>query len=186
VERARGAGDSEGASRFRLVAVVVFGTSVLLEVVPARGRPFRPEERCCCSESEVVGAGVLGGSGFTFGGLPTRLLGGSGASETLESIDCDLLTFAAGVALLSPAMCFRVAEFSCFGGRPGLRFGLSVAGESWSDRGLTSLSSRDGDRALNGRGVERFFQGVELPLRTAAFRPSGLGTGVVAADAGYW
>lgn len=186
MERARGAGDSEGASRFRLVAVVVFGASVLLVAVLARGRPFRPEERCCCSESEVVGAGVLGGSGFTFGGLPTRLLGGSGASETLDSIDWDLLTFAAGVALLSRAMFFRAAEFSCFGGRPGFRFGLSVASVSWSDKGLTSLSSRDGDRALKGRGVERFFQGVELPLRTAAVRLSDLGTGVVAADAGYW
>jgi len=71
----------------RFVVVVAFGASVLLVAVPARGRPLRPEERCCCSESGVVGTGVLGGSGFTFDGLPTRLLGGSGASETLESMD---------------------------------------------------------------------------------------------------
>lgn len=166
------------------MAAVVFGGSILLVAVLARGRPLRPEERCCCSESDVVGAGVLGGSAFTFGGLPTRLLGGSGASETCDSTDWDLLGSAVGVALLSRGMLFRIVEVSLFGGLPGFRLGLSES-DSWSDRGLTSLSSRDGLRALNGRGVERLFQGVELPLRIAAALLCDLGTGVVLADAGY-
>ncbi len=86
-DRARGVGDADGASRFRFVAVVGFEVSGFVITVLALDRPFFPDERCCCSESDVVGAGVLGGSAFTFEGLPTRLLGGSGASEVLDIID---------------------------------------------------------------------------------------------------
>ena len=69
------------------MAIVVLEGSALLVGVSALGRPLRPEERCCCSESDVVGAGVLGGSVFTFGGLPARLLGGSSVSEAWDITD---------------------------------------------------------------------------------------------------
>lgn len=86
-DRPRGAGEAEGASRFLLVAVEVRGGSDLLVMVPARARPLRPDDFCCCSESDVVGAGVLGASGLIFGGLPTFLLGGFGVSDRFDMTD---------------------------------------------------------------------------------------------------
>lgn len=186
--RDRGTGEFGEASRLRFVAVVavlVFGRSSLAVEVPARGLPLRPEERCCCSESEVVGAGVVGGSGLTLGGRPTRLFGSSTASEAFDSTDWDRNEFAAGVALLSRGVLFLAALLSCFDGLPGRRFGLSGGGESWSDSGLTSLSSRDGLRGLKPDGIDFLFHGVELALRTSGDLVLGLGNGVVLAEAGY-
>src|SRR5689334_7773201 len=77
-ERARGAGEADEGSRFLLfVFTVLRGSFWPAEVLP-RGRPLRPDDRCCCSESDVdVGAGVVGSSGLTLSGRAARLLGGS-------------------------------------------------------------------------------------------------------------
>lgn len=93
----RGTGEAEGASRFLLVAVAVAeavvvavrGISDLLVVVvvaAVRARPVLPDD-FCCSESEVIGAGVLGASGLILGGLPTFLLGGFGVSDLFDITD---------------------------------------------------------------------------------------------------
>ena len=93
-----------------------------------RGRPTRPEDFCCCSESEVKGAGVDGGSALTLGGLPTRLFGGSGTSDAFDMTDSDLLIFTAGVALFSRGAILRTTLRSFFGCSI-VRLGLTEGGE---------------------------------------------------------
>ena len=80
--REGGTGDAVSCSRFRLFVGV---GSVLLMVLPL-GLPLRPDDRCC-SESDTVGAGVDGASGFAFGGRPGRRFGGSGTSDVVDITD---------------------------------------------------------------------------------------------------
>lgn len=70
------------------------------------------------------------GSALTFGGRPTRRLGGSGGSDALDMTDCDRLMSAAGVPLLSRGNAFLVDVESDFGGRPTRRLGLSSTADS--------------------------------------------------------
>lgn len=178
-------GDGDGPSRFLLVAVVTRGISGLVPTVFVRGRPLRPDDLCCCSESEVTGAGVLGISGFIFGGLPTFRLGGFGVSDLFDMTDCDRLKLPAGVTL-----CSRVVAFVLAGGSRLLRpsdfsAGFTGDADSVSENGLTSRSRRVGLRGLNpGRGF-LLFHGVDVALEKTEPLLSDLGIGVLPAEAGY-
>lgn len=181
----RGAGDADGASRFLFVAVVFCETSGLLVIVLVRARPLRPDDFCCCSESEVTGTGVLGASGLILGGLPGLRLGGFGVSDLFDMTDCDRLMLPAGVTLFSRTVSFAVEDSSrlvCLSG-----FEIEICGDvgSVSESGLTSRSSRDGLLGLNPLGRFLLFHGVDEALEGGADRLSDLGIGVVFAEAGY-
>lgn len=157
----------------------------MLEIVLVRARPLRPDDLCCCSESEVAGTGVLGASGLILGGLPTLRLGGFGVSDLLDNTDCDRLRLPAGVALFSRAEGFTFdvsSRLLCLS-----IFCAGILGEvaSVSDSGLTSRSRRVGLRGLYPDGKFLLFHGVDLPLERGVALLSDLGTGVVFAEAGY-
>lgn len=155
-EGREGVTDSRAADRLRLFVVTGGWTSGFNDdSVAFLGLPLRPEDFCGCSESETMGAGVLGGSALIFWLERPRVRRSVGVSDVLDAIDCDLEPAKAdGVAL---AACLPLgAKLSCAEEGFSSDFCsflkgdffldlLGRVGDSVSVRGLTSLSGRTGD-----------------------------------------
>lgn len=141
-DRPRGTGDGDCPSRFLFAPVMTRGTSGLLLNVLVRALPLRPDDFCCCSESDVAGAGVLGASGLILGGLPTFRFGGFGVSDLFDSTDWDRLMLPAGVALCSCVEAFVFEVGSRLIRVSGFCAGLVGDSDSGSESGLISRSER--------------------------------------------